>query len=1111
MRSHSGRIAALVALTTCLIATSFGAAHAAEGWKVGVGGGRITGYMGLLASTGMPREYLTDGELADIDVLRRYRVVIITEASNPRPIAKAVEQFVAEGGIAITEEQVAPSAAAVPGQRLGPAPSPNLTFKGYDHPISRAMRSTGVITTYARPGIAIIPKDAKNVTVLGEYTDQDVPAKYRGKLIGGRAHVPAVLLIDHGKGHWLYFAPRVAFALALRGPELEPAVLAALNLMTDGVLVPRFTTLPADRRLVPQVQWRPESEEVMPRPAPRGEEPGEMPEGLEVLDLPADAPTDYVVNGTLAPGADATVMLPWFNANWNQRLEINGGRMRVIDVAGGRETVVAEGRRGNSDKSARIDIRRRPTSVTVFIDGHAALMAALTPLAGTQAASGIDDAFLQGCAPVRFTDDFMRTEGDPNPWETPAGNWELFKVDGEPQQGANPFAFHAQSEQLATAATGYWFWDDYDVGVSVRSNCDVASLVANRQADDDFLELRLTLPAMDADAPGGTLELIHRQSDRDRVLATSAAAAERDRWHRLRLCVSRGYAVASLDGHELLRVADEQVRGRGQIGLQISSGAAFFDDVRVQPWEAAPLPLNGGAWLAERGTVSATGDGVALEPAGSARAIAPMNELTDLQASAKLRRGDADSAGLLLRYQGPGDHYLLAVNEARGGGSQLQLVRTRRNEQTVLASEPLDGGAGRWHDLSVDLRGRRMRIAADGVGAIDVADDAFADGGFGLTCEGGRANFRQITCWPVDHEQYAADPETPPYAGIIDRHTWAGAGSGWEPTPDDLDRWWHRGLYVDDAEVRLGVHRTDAGTAAATLMIGDGMDAASGYALSASQPSSGEPVTISLTREGQEVAIAQVRSRGSEGWALSLQHVGSLVEGRLDGRVAVSFRDPAPLEGMRRVGFRKDAAIIDPADADVISSALRTWTFRDAPADWRVESGTWEISNRWSCSPQWTWLAGWNQDGPAVTRTRLAFAGDQRADIFVGTKMMPKPDGKGHYEELRDLHFGICEDDAGGGYHVVLGAKNNTWSAIMRNGETVVESTTYRIPSAELHNNWLLVSLVKTGPTISVRLWDREVFSYTDPDPIDSGRVSIGTARNGITVPRITVYGEPAG
>jgi len=75
----------------------------------------------------------------------------------------------------------------------------------------------------------------------------------------------------------------------------------------------------------------------------------------------------------------------------------------------------------------------------------------------------------------------------------------------------------------------------------------------------------------------------------------------------------------------------------------------------------------------------------------------------------------------------------------------------------------------------------------------------------------------------------------------------------------------------------------------------------------------------------------------------------------------------------------------------------------------------------------------------------------------------------------------------------------------------VATSESYRIPQAELHNNWLLVTLAKSGPTVTVYMWDREVLSFTDPEPIKEGRVSIGTEKNGITVPRITVYGRPAG
>ena len=1097
---------ALIALSTCLSVNAF----AADTWKIGVGGGRITGYMGLLASHGMPREYLTDEELADIDVLRQYRAVIATAESNPRGISQALEQFVAEGGIAITEERVAPPPSVIPGKRLGPASAPNIDFRGFDNPISQAMQSAGVVTVYARPGIAIIPDNPDKVTVLAKYTEQGVPDRYRGKLLGGKKNIPAVIMVQHGKGKWLHFGPRVGFSLALRGPEMQPAILTALREMSDGVLVPRFASLNADRRLIPTVQWEPEMEEVMPRSAPRNAEPADLPEGFEALDLPADAPADYVITGTLPAGGEATVLLPWFNGDHQQRLEIGRG-LRMVDVSDGRESVVAEGPRPDAGQEARLDIRRRPRSLTVFINGRACLMAALEPLAGTQASRGITDAFLQSCAPVRFTDNFMRAEGDPNPWETPAGSWKLFRVEGEPGQGANPFAFRAEAEQgaVATATSGYWFWDDYDAGVSVRPNCASVSLMTNWQADDDCIELRLTMPAMDDASNAAKLDLIRRLPSGNKVLGSADVTATADCWHRLRLKVSRGHAVASLNERELIKVADDLVRGHGQVALQNSGGFAHFDDVRVQAWQAAPLPLDGGAWLAERGKVDVKGGEVTLEPMGSARAIAPMTEQADLRASARMQRGGAELAGLMLRYESPGDHYLVAVAEGDGGGSELQVIRTERNKNTVLASAPLSGGAGRWHDVTATLRGRQMRVTADNGPSIDVADEVFADGEFGLTCDGGPAHFRDVTCWPIDHERFAADPETPPYAGIIDLHTWAGAGSGWEPAAADLDLFWHRGMYIGDAEVRLGVHRTGKGAAAGTLLIGDGVDPASGYALTASQPSSGEPVSISLARTGEEVANGEARAWGAEGWALSLQRVGSLVVGRLDGKTVCAYRDPQPLTEMHRVGFRKDNAVIDPADAEVLSSAVRTWTFSEAPADWRVDSGTWEISNRWSCSPEWTWLAGWNQEGPALIQSRKRFMGDQVVDIYVGTKMMPKPGSDGYYEELRDLHFGLCGDEDGGGYDVVLGADDGNGAKLVRNGETVATNNSYSIPQAERHNNWLLVRLEKKGDTITVYDWDSEVLSYTDDDPLPSGSISVGTERNGITVPRVTIYAEP--
>jgi len=381
----------------------------------------------------------------------------------------------------------------------------------------------------------------------------------------------------------------------------------------------------------------------------------------------------------------------------------------------------------------------------------------------------------------------------------------------------------------------------------------------------------------------------------------------------------------------------------------------------------------------------------------------------------------------------------------------------------------------------------------------------------GLYCTGrGPAVFSEIEFEPLDPTDNQADPPTPAYAGIIDLHTWAGRGSGWTPQPEDPDLFWHRGLLPEAVEVRMGVHRAPDGRASASLMMGDGGELDSGYRLTAEQSANGQALSLKLLREGAKVAGETLGAPGGDGYSLSLERATDLLIARVDGEVALTFRDASPLADAIRVGMRRDACLINPSDADVLSPNVRTHTFRTAPVEMANLSGTWDISNRWSCSPNWTWLAGWNQNGEARTVTRQSYTGDQRIDIYIGTKMMPKPTGKGHYEELRDLLFGLCEDDEGGGYRIVVGGKAGAYSAITRDGKVVASNSTWQLPQSERHNNWILVTLSKIGAVVSVKVWGYEVLRYEDPEPLAGGRIAIGTDRNGITVPRITIYAQEA-
>ncbi len=1077
------------------------AAVHAESWRIALGGGRITGYMGLLASNGLPRTILSDEELADRKRLAEFDVVIVTApVRNANAVSRAIADFVADGGYAITEVQALPPRGVVSGRRIGPKRSPNIVFDDVDHPIAKAMRGRGLVLTRAWPAIAIIPSEEDPVTRLATFTDERVPDKYRGELTGGSKDMPAVLLIEHGKGQWLYSGAPIAISLALVGPQAEPAILAALEHFSHGELVPRLSAKQPSQRLLPTVQFEPEPEPIAVPRTPRDEEPAGLPEGFEGLDTAEEAPRDFVLVGTLPPHATGRMLLPWYNAQWYRELRIEGGQAKLLEVINGREQVLSVAALPRNRERQEVVVRHRANSVEVAADGRTVLLQALEPMAGEIAASGFEDPFLQPCAPVSFADDFMRT-GNGGGWETLDGSWKVFQVEGEADQGANPFAYRAQAGDRATAVAGYWFWDDYECRVAVEPHARMAAILGHWQGPDDHVALRLRLP----EEGQATLELTVTEAGETQVLDSRPVAAAAGQWHELRLRLSRGHASCGFNGQEVMQVSDESLRGRGRIGLQIAEGHAFFDDVRVSHWNATPLPLgDSGGWLAERGEVTVKGDRVILRPAGEARAISAAGGFTDFRASALLRAGDAQTAAMLLRYRGRGEY--LAIELTRRNGKTLRIVQRDGRDEHVLAETSLNGSSDRQREIVATATGRVVRVLVDGRPTLEAGVDRVTSGAFGLACSGGEASFANVTCWPIERERDRVDPPTPEYAGIIDKHTWAGAGSGWQPMPEDLDTFWHRGLYVGDVEIRLGVHRAADGAACASLMVGDGESVDGGYRVEADQPSITKPVTVRLLRAGDEVASAETSAWGSEGYVLSLERVGATIAASVNGETVCTFRDDYPPAQLDRVGFRRDDAVVDAADMVVLSPAVRTYTFERAPVEWRAHSGQWEIANRWSCSPEWTWLAGWNQTGPAMIENTWRIVGRQQIDVYVAARMMPKPDGKGHYEELRDLHFGICAD-GDNGYEIVLGGNDNRVSGIVRNGETVLRDELYRLPQAERHNNWLLVTIVKDGATVSVRVWDREVLSYTDDDPLTGGRVRLGTENNGIIVPRVTIWG----
>lgn len=195
------------------------------------------------------------------------------------------------------------------------------------------------------------------------------------------------------------------------------------------------------------------------------------------------------------------------------------------------------------------------------------------------------------------------------------------------------------------------------------------------------------------------------------------------------------------------------------------------------------------------------------------------------------------------------------------------------------------------------------------------------------------------------------------------------------------------------------------------------------------------------------------------------------------------------------------------------------YTFSTAPTDWWVQSGIWEMTNRWDCSPGWSWFGGRSEEIAAVWNKRK-FSGDFSMQFYFAFKMgIEKVATKWHYHP-RDVGISFCGDgkNLGSGYSFIVGADGNLRSDLMRQNQTIGQShapeallfaMTDSYPSAEkLHRRWWLVKVNKIGNRIECWLENKLIISYDDPKPLAAGQMAIWTYNNGIMLARVQIFYE---
>ena len=280
------------------------------------------------------------------------------------------------------------------------------------------------------------------------------------------------------------------------------------------------------------------------------------------------------------------------------------------------------------------------------------------------------------------------------------------------------------------------------------------------------------------------------------------------------------------------------------------------------------------------------------------------------------------------------------------------------------------------------------------------------------------------------------------------------------------------------------------------------------------------PVTEQIARENglpQAVgAIVDNVEGGSPARAAGVQN-GDVVIG-VNGQKVVDVDSMKAAVGAVKPGdkvtidllrARRDGSGIDWENALATTDDVLDYNFTTAPTDWRAARGRWEVAERWTCSPQWSFFSGSNADSPLLW-SRFQTKGDWTLEAYLATPM----DLTRGERSPTDLNISVGGDgrDLASGYGFGFATDARAHNTIWR-GDKVALQKDFVLPPGvgETHQDWFYVRLEKRQIGKSVHFkWSvngREIADYTDDNPLaDGGHLAFWSKNGAISMARMRLW-----
>lgn len=226
-------------------------------------------------------------------------------------------------------------------------------------------------------------------------------------------------------------------------------------------------------------------------------------------------------------------------------------------------------------------------------------------------------------------------------------------------------------------------------------------------------------------------------------------------------------------------------------------------------------------------------------------------------------------------------------------------------------------------------------------------------------------------------------------------------------------------------------------------------------------------------------------------------------------RAAVGARKPGENVKFSVLRRPQDASGLEWEGVRVSTPRMLDYSFTSAPVDWHSTKGVWQVAERWTCSPQWSFFGGKNDANPTLW-SRFAATGDWTLEAYLAT---PMDLARGERSPV-DLNVTVGGDgkDLASGYSFLFGAKNRTVNQIRR-GDAVAWEKPFELPAGagDTHQDWFYVRLERRQTPAGVRFRysvnGRNIGEYTDPKPLENkGHFAFWTVNGGISMARMRLW-----